>query len=107
METQKNIVISSSKDTFVKLWDLTTQHCFKTLTGHLGEVWDLVLIRNEEMLVTGGADSELRVWKLEWDKLEEEENSSKKKLVVPKVPVVNNLDEDDVQKNEGRWKYNS
>ena len=99
METQKNIVISSSKDTFVKLWDLTTQHCFKTLTGHLGEVWDLVLIRNEEMLVTGGADSELRVWKLEWDKVEEE-NSSKKKLVVPKVPVVNNLDEDDVQKNE-------
>ena len=84
MTSQPNVVISCSKDTFVKFWDLTTQHCFKTMTGHLGEIWDMALIRDEEMLVTGGTDSELRVWGLSWVK-EEEGNTAKRKLVVPTV----------------------
>lgn len=33
-----NILISSSKDTFIKLWDLETKRCFKTLTGYRTEV---------------------------------------------------------------------
>jgi len=28
----------SSKDSTVKLWDLDSQHCFKTLVGHSREV---------------------------------------------------------------------
>ena len=38
LESQPGVVLSCSKDTFVKVWDLSTQHCFKTMTGHLGEV---------------------------------------------------------------------
>lgn len=34
----RNIIVSSSKDTFIKLWDLETGHCFKTIAGHLTEV---------------------------------------------------------------------
>lgn len=34
----KNCIISSSKDTFVKFWDIETKHCFKTLGGHQMEV---------------------------------------------------------------------
>ena len=34
----RNILVSSSKDTFVKFWDLDTTHCFKTLVGHRAEV---------------------------------------------------------------------
>ena len=30
--------VFSSKDSFVKWWDLDTQHCFKTLVGHRSEV---------------------------------------------------------------------
>lgn len=33
-----NILVSGSKDTFVKFWDLDTNHCFKTLVGHRTEV---------------------------------------------------------------------
>ncbi|KAI9143590.1 WD40-repeat-containing domain protein [Paraphysoderma sedebokerense] len=76
-------IISSSKDTLVKLWDLSTTHCVETLVAHRAEVWsmDLRYISSEEaendslsmnvpiksscMLVTGGADSELKVWKLD------------------------------------------
>ena len=66
MKTQTDVIISCSKDSFVKFWDLRTQHCFKTLTGHLGEIWSCVSLREEQLLVTGGADSELRVWSLDW-----------------------------------------
>lgn len=33
-----NIIISASKDTFVKFWDLDTEHNFRTLVGHRTEV---------------------------------------------------------------------
>merc|ERR1712156_881107 len=60
----KNILITSSKDTFVKFWDLDTQHCFLTLVGHRSEVWQLVLFNNETQLITGSCDAELRVYNI-------------------------------------------
>lgn len=36
--SQHPILITGSKDSFVKFWDLETQHCFKTLVGHRTEV---------------------------------------------------------------------
>lgn len=36
--TKESVLISASKDSLVKFWDLNTQHCFKTLTGHQTEV---------------------------------------------------------------------
>lgn len=62
--TQQNVLISGSKDTFVKFWDLDTHHCFKTLAGHRTEVWGLTLVKDDQYLVTGCEDAELRVWKL-------------------------------------------
>lgn len=41
---EHNIIISSSKDTFVKFWDLDTEHNFKTLVGHRSEVSYLLII---------------------------------------------------------------
>jgi len=36
-------LLSSSKDSLVKLWDLQTQHCVETLVGHRSEVWSIDL----------------------------------------------------------------
>ncbi|XP_066151518.1 WD repeat-containing protein 3 [Euwallacea fornicatus] len=58
-----NVLISGSKDSFVKFWDLNTLHCFKTLTDHHTEVWGLCLVNNDQYLVTGCGDVELRVYK--------------------------------------------
>ena len=33
-----NTLVTSSKDSLVKLWDLETQHCFQTLVDHKSEV---------------------------------------------------------------------
>lgn len=45
MNTREHLLVSSSKDTLVKFWDLRTQHCFKTLFGHKSEVWDFAIFR--------------------------------------------------------------
>lgn len=85
---EHDIIISASKDTFVKFWDLDTEHNFKTLVGHKSEVsylimflfvsyipdgpidsmliqvWSFVLINDDRYLITGCNDIELRVWKI-------------------------------------------
>ena len=51
----------------MKFWDLDTQHCFKTLVDHRSEVCDFVVIKDGTRLVTGSADSELRVWDIDYN----------------------------------------
>lgn len=51
--SRANRLVSCSKDSYVKVWDLDTQHCSQTLTGHKGEVWSLDLDLQERRLVTG------------------------------------------------------
>lgn len=58
-----NRLVSCSKDTFVKVWDLDTQHCIQTLVGHRTEVWAFDVHPTEPLLVTAAADSKLRVWR--------------------------------------------
>ncbi|CAG8503552.1 14003_t:CDS:10 [Acaulospora morrowiae] len=58
-------LISSSKDTLLKLWDLSTQHCMETVVAHRSEVWDFDISRDWKMLVTGGDDSEMKVWTID------------------------------------------
>lgn len=70
--TQKNVLITSSKDMLAKFWDLDTQHCFLTLVGHKSEIWQTCLVNNETRLLTGSGDSELRVYKIEDGKDNEE-----------------------------------
>lgn len=35
---QSNVLVSGSKDGYVRAWDLGTQHCFQTVLGQQGEV---------------------------------------------------------------------
>ncbi|CAO3565668.1 unnamed protein product [Mortierella alpina] len=58
-------VVSASKDTLIKLWDLSTQHCMETLVAHRNEVWDFDVNGDESMLVSGGGDADIKVWKID------------------------------------------
>lgn len=64
-DDDRNVLVSSSKDTMIKFWDLQVQHCFKTMTDHILEVWDFILLK--DYLISGTSDSELRVFKLTYD----------------------------------------
>lgn len=80
LTTESHVLVSSSRDSFVKFWDLTTQHCFKTLTGHKSEVWDFVLLPRKRWLITGTSDSEMRVWKYEFEKQDEIQDKADERL---------------------------
>src|SRR5258706_2788868 len=62
-------VLTASKDTFLKLWDLSTQHCIQTIVGHRSEVWSLALDAGKDLIFTGGGDGELKAWRLDHDAL--------------------------------------
>lgn len=59
LESGKKLV-SSSKDKFLRVWDLETQHCMQIVSGHHSEIWSIDVDPEERFLVTGSADVELR-----------------------------------------------
>ncbi len=44
------------------MWDVSLQHCSQTLIGFKDEVWSLDCDPQEQRLVAGCTDSELRVY---------------------------------------------
>jgi len=69
MISSPGYLLSSSKDTLLKLWDLSTQHCMETVVAHRSEVWDFDISKDEKMLVTGSEDTEFRVWTIDHEVL--------------------------------------
>ncbi|KAG4305834.1 hypothetical protein PORY_000744 [Pneumocystis oryctolagi] len=55
-------IVSVSKDSFIKLWDLSTQHCIETHIAHRGECWTVGISPDQKICVTGGLDGEIKVW---------------------------------------------
>jgi WD40 repeat protein len=58
---------SSSSDRTIKLWDVQTQHCYKTLVGHAAAVRALAFAaptsdRSGTWLVSGSDDRTIRLW---------------------------------------------
>ena len=84
LEDRPGVVATACKDTTVKFWELSTQHCFKTVTGHLTEVWGLAMVAGDRM-ITGTGDSELRVWQLKWKDGEDEEENNDEERRLKKV----------------------
>lgn len=58
-------LLSSSKDTFLKLWNLTTQHCIETVVGHRSEAWSFAYDAASNVLVSGGGEGEVKCWKVD------------------------------------------
>lgn len=66
MDSGKKLV-SSSKDKFLRVWDLETQHCMQIVSGHHTEVWSVDADPEERYVVTGSADPELRFYAVKQD----------------------------------------
>lgn len=49
----KNMMVTSSKDSNIKWWDLDVGHCFKTIHDHRARVWQFVIDPQETTLITG------------------------------------------------------
>ena len=57
-------LITTSKDSYLKVWDTTTSHCVETHTAHRGECWALAISPDEKFAVTGG-EGELKIWTID------------------------------------------
>lgn len=55
-------LVSSSKDKFLRVWDLDTQHCVQIVSGHHSEIWSIDIDPEERYLVSGSGDPELRFY---------------------------------------------
>lgn len=64
-----DLLLTSSKDTFLKLWDLTTQHCIQTIVAHRSEIWTMDLDPDQNLIFTGSGEGELKAWKLDREAL--------------------------------------
>ncbi|KAF9055211.1 WD40 repeat-like protein [Hymenopellis radicata] len=80
-------LVTISKDTFMKVWDLTTQHCIQTVVAHRSDVWAMDVDPAQELLFTGSGEGEVKAWKIDHDTLleglKETETGEVSKLITP------------------------
>ncbi|KAI9320448.1 WD40-repeat-containing domain protein [Dichotomocladium elegans] len=67
--TNPGYLLSASKDTLLKLWDLSSQFCRETVVGHRTEVWAFDVAPSQDVIISGGAEPQLKAWKINWDVL--------------------------------------
>lgn len=55
-------VVTGSRDCKVRVWDLETQECTRTMTGHNGSVLCLQFDARTDTVVTGSSDTTIMTW---------------------------------------------
>jgi U3 small nucleolar RNA-associated protein 12 len=61
----EGFLLTTGKDSLIKLWDLSTRHCIETHIAQTnGECWALGLSPDYSGCITAGNDGELKVWSL-------------------------------------------
>ena len=76
-------IVTASKDSFLKVWDLSTQHCVQTTIAHRSEVWSLDINPEKTLIFTGSSEGEMKVWRIDSEALSEglKENDSGEVLI--------------------------
>ncbi|KAI8066277.1 WD40-repeat-containing domain protein [Gilbertella persicaria] len=62
--SHKNIIVSGSYDSTVRVWDLHTGHSLHVLEGHTQKVYTVVIDSDRNRCMSGSLDSTVRVWDL-------------------------------------------
>ncbi|KAL4075947.1 WD40-repeat-containing domain protein [Scleroderma citrinum] len=60
-------LLSTSKDTLMKLWDLSTQHCVQTIVAHRAEVWAMDVSPDQKYIFTGSSDGDMKIWRVDYE----------------------------------------
>ncbi|KAJ3723082.1 WD40-repeat-containing domain protein [Lentinula raphanica] len=58
------MLLTTSKDTFMKLWDLSTQHCIQTVVAHRSDIWAMDVNTQRNIIFTGSGEGEVKAWKV-------------------------------------------
>jgi WD40 repeat protein len=60
----KDRIVSGSKDTTLKVWDLNQGICLTTLTEHKHYITSLIFIERDDSLVSGSHDKSIKIWEV-------------------------------------------
>lgn len=60
-----DIIVSASRDKTIKLWEMASGYCVKTLVGHLEWVRDVSPSEDGRLLVSCSNDQTARVWDIQ------------------------------------------
>ncbi|GET39635.1 NB-ARC domain-containing protein [Microseira wollei] len=63
--SQGGILASSSADQTIRLWDITTGKCIKTLFGHQGFIWSIAFSLDGKILASASEDGTVKLWNLQ------------------------------------------
>ena len=57
-------IVSGSHDKTIKIWDIKTAECLKTLEGHKYSVNSVAISPNGKYIVSGSSDSTIKIWNI-------------------------------------------
>lgn len=72
--SESNIAITCSIDKQIKLWNISTQCCFRTIVDHITEVWAVALFRDGDFLAVGSDSLNINVYRLILNEFEDEKH---------------------------------
>ncbi len=55
---------TSGSDGLLKLWDIKTSTCVKSIDAHEGKIWGMSASTDENLLVTCASDSSVTIWRV-------------------------------------------
>jgi len=58
----RQFLVTASKDTLVKVWDVVAQSCVQTVIGARVELWGLWVSPSGDRVVAAAGDNQMRVW---------------------------------------------
>ena len=64
------LLLTTSKDTYMKLWDLSTQHCVQTIVAHRSEICSMDVDPDQDLVFTGSGEGEMKAWRIDHEALE-------------------------------------
>lgn len=59
-------VVIGTKSGEMQLFDLSSSTLVETIKAHTGTLWSMHVRPDQQALVTGGADKDIKFWNLEW-----------------------------------------
>lgn len=65
-----NLIVSGSTDKTVKIWNVRSEKCIDTLSGHSGQINAIVHFENtkEKLVCSGSSDKTIIIWNLDKSK---------------------------------------
>ncbi len=58
-------LVSCSQDKTIKIWDLDTFKCSKTLVGHKNIIWKVEKLKNNQQILSCSSDRTIKLWDIE------------------------------------------